>query len=208
MISDHTIRNTIGKTIAVVIVIYVGICGLPGLADKNEVQMSQQKPTAEQQIRVAYELFEQSMAEAGGPELMEKKTLNWKKTVKKGETPVDSEIDGAYVEDGEVKEEHHPLPDLSGYEKTKKLSYDTLDDVPGKETYIVKYQDKDDADHQIWIGLYGDKIACYFHSNPGGDENWGGRATYQPDRNFEQKQATEWPDFWHNLGAFFPEHYD
>jgi hypothetical protein len=65
MVSDHTIRNTIGKTIAVVIVIYVGICGLPGLADKNEVQMSQQKPTAEQQIRVAYELFEQSMAEAG-----------------------------------------------------------------------------------------------------------------------------------------------
>ena len=70
MTLDHTIRNAIGKVLAGGAALYVGICGLPGLAGKEDVQVSQQPPAAEQQLqgsyleRAANELFGQSTAMA------------------------------------------------------------------------------------------------------------------------------------------------
>jgi len=70
MTLDHTIRNAIGKTLAAGTALYVGICGLPGLAGKEDVQVSQQPPAAEQQVqgsyleRAANELFVQNTAMA------------------------------------------------------------------------------------------------------------------------------------------------
>ena len=70
MTLDHTIRNAIGKTLAAGTALYVGICGLPGLAGKEDVQVSQQPPAAEQQVQGSYleqaanELFQQGVAEA------------------------------------------------------------------------------------------------------------------------------------------------
>jgi len=54
MTLDHTIRNAIGKTLAAGAALYVGICGLPGLAGKEDVQVSQQPPAAEQQVQGSY----------------------------------------------------------------------------------------------------------------------------------------------------------
>ena len=154
-------------------------------------------------------LFGASNVCAGGPEeLDEESDLTWKEIVQKGETPVGSKVDGAYIEDGEIKEENHPLPDLSDFKKVGTREYDVLDEVPGKETKIKVYAEKGNPQHQIWIGIWNGDPAAYFHSNPDGSKNWDGRGTYDNDENFEQKQGTKWPDFWHNHEAFFPEHYD
>jgi len=70
MTVDHTIRNAIGKVLAGGAALYIGICGLPGLAGKEDVQVSQQPPAAEQQVQGSYleqaanELFAQSTAQA------------------------------------------------------------------------------------------------------------------------------------------------
>jgi tetratricopeptide (TPR) repeat protein len=63
--------------IVVVFSAYIGIFGLPGLAGKKDGQVSQQPPTAEQQIQGSYleqtanELFGQSAAQAGQSEYQE-----------------------------------------------------------------------------------------------------------------------------------------
>jgi len=70
MTLDNTIRNAIGKVLAGGAALYVGICGLPGLAGKEDVQVSQQPPAAEQQVKGSYleqaanELSVQNVAEA------------------------------------------------------------------------------------------------------------------------------------------------
>ncbi|MGM5482742.1 MAG: hypothetical protein ACQESF_04740 [Nanobdellota archaeon] len=70
MALENKIHNVAGKTLAAGTALYIGICGLPGLAGKEDMQVSQQPPATEQVQQesylkqAAYELFGEGVAEA------------------------------------------------------------------------------------------------------------------------------------------------
>ena len=56
MTVNHTIRNAIGKTLTAGTALYIDFCGLPGMADKDQVQVCQQPHTVGQLIQGSYKV--------------------------------------------------------------------------------------------------------------------------------------------------------